>query len=280
MDTITTTSQLRERIGAWRREGARIGFVPTMGNLHNGHFSLVTLCRENADRTVASVFVNPTQFGPSEDFTRYPRTLERDSAGLAAHGCDVLFAPSVEEVYPFGIAATTRVEVPQVGDLLEGAMRPGHFIGVATVVTKLFNLVQPDVAVFGRKDYQQLLVIQRLVRDLCLPIAILAAPTQREADGLAMSSRNQYLSVQERATAVTIHATLLSMRDALRAGEPLEGIELRARERLTQAGFATDYALLRRCEDLADLAPGQRSGLIALIAAKLGTTRLIDNLLL
>jgi len=278
MDTVTTASELRERVAAWRREGARVGFVPTMGNLHNGHFSLITLCRTKVDRVVASVFVNPTQFGPNEDYARYPRTLAQDQAGLAAHGCDLLFAPTVEEVYPFGIEATARVEVPVVSEPLEGAMRPGHFAGVATVVTKLFNLVQPDVAVFGRKDYQQLLVIERLVRDLRLPIEIVGAPTQREADGLAMSSRNQYLSAEERQHAATIHRTLVAMRDALHTGEPVPAIEARAQEALVEAGFVPDYATLRRIDDLREPAPGQRDGVIALIAARLGKTRLIDNL--
>lgn len=278
MDAVTTAIELRTRVAAWRREGARVGFVPTMGNLHNGHFSLITLCRRKTDRVVASIFVNPTQFGPNEDYARYPRTLAQDQAGLAAHGCDLLFAPSVEEMYPFGIEATARVEVPVVSEPLEGAMRPGHFAGVATVVTKLFNLVQPDLAVFGRKDYQQLLVIERLVRDLRLPIEIVGAPTQRESDGLAMSSRNQYLSAEERARAGTIHRTLVAMRGALRAGTPSAAIEAEARRALVDAGFAPDYAVLRRSDDLREPAPGQSEGLIALIAARLGKTRLIDNL--
>ena len=278
MDAVTTAAELRARVAAWRREGARIGFVPTMGNLHHGHFSLIARCREQADRVVASVFVNPTQFGPNEDYARYPRTLTRDHAGLAAHGCDLLFAPAVEEMYPFGIETTVRVDVPEVSEPLEGAMRPGHFSGVATVVTKLFHLVQPDVAVFGRKDYQQLLVIERLVRDLRLPIEIVGAPTQREADGLAMSSRNQYLSADERERASTIYRTLIAMRDALHAGRSIAEIEADARKQLTEAGFVPDYAALRRARDLGEPQPGQREELIALIAARLGKTRLIATL--
>jgi pantoate--beta-alanine ligase len=181
-------------------------------------------------------------------------------------------------MYPFGIEATARVEVPVVSEPLEGAMRPGHFSGVATVVTKLFNLLQPDVAVFGRKDYQQLLVIERLVRDLRLPIEIVGAPTQREADGLALSSRNQYLSAAERARASTIHRTLIAMRAALHAGAAPAAIEAEARRELIAAGFAPDYATLRRADDLREPVPNQRDGLIALIAARLGKTRLIDNL--
>jgi pantoate--beta-alanine ligase len=283
MDTVASATQLRERIAAWRRAGARIGFVPTMGNLHNGHFSLITLCRNadhggGADRVVASVFVNPTQFGPNEDFARYPRSLAQDQAGLAAHGCDLLFAPSVEEIYPFGIDATARVAVPIVSEPLEGALRPGHFGGVATVVTKLFNLVQPDVAVFGRKDYQQLLVIERLVRDLRLPIEIARAPIMREANGLAMSSRNQYLSAEQRNHAGLIYRVLEFMRDALARGQAIAHIEAAARLQLEAGGFAPDYAALRRADDLHEPTADRRDGLIALIAARLGATRLIDNL--
>jgi pantoate--beta-alanine ligase len=278
MDTVVGADELRQRIADWRRAGARIAFVPTMGNLHNGHFSLITLARRHADRVVASVFVNPTQFGPREDFAAYPRTLEQDRSGLIAHGCDLLFAPTVEEIYPFGSAASVRVEVPGLSDILDGAARPGHFIGVATVVTKLFNLVQPDVAVFGRKDYQQLLVIRRLTQDLRLPVEIIGAPTQREANGLAMSSRNQYLTADERARGGIIYATLCAMRDALHAHTPLETIEHDAHRMLESAGLIPDYSVLRRAEDLGAPGAQQRDGLIALIAARLGRARLIDNL--
>jgi pantoate--beta-alanine ligase len=278
MDTISASSELRARIGAWRRAGERIAFVPTMGNLHNGHFSLIELARTRADRVVASVFVNPTQFGPREDFASYPRTPEQDQSGLAARGCDLLFAPAVEQVYPFGVAATARVEVPGLSDILDGAARPGHFVGVATVVTKLFNLVQPDIAVFGQKDYQQLLVIKRMTEDLRLPIEIVAAPTLREANGLAMSSRNQYLSAEERERAAIIYETLGRMRSALNAGQAPALIEGEALRTLEIAGLIPDYAVLRRASDLLSPGPAERSGLIALIAAKLGRARLIDNL--
>jgi len=278
MDSVKTAAGLRERVAAWRRDGARVGFVPTLGNLHAGHYSLVSIARAHADRIVASVFVNPTQFGPREDFASYPRTLESDRVGLEAHGCDLLFAPAVEEVYPFGIEASVRVDVPVVAATLEGALRPGHFTGVATVVTKLLNLVQADVAVFGQKDYQQLLVIQRLVRDLALPVSILAAPTMREPNGLAMSSRNQYLSADERQRAGVIHQTLVRMCEAVRAGKPPAEIERDAMRALAGEGLEADYAVVRRREDLAEPQPGQRHGLIALIAAKLGRARLIDNL--
>jgi len=278
MDTVTTAVELRARIEAWRRDGARIAFVPTMGNLHAGHYSLVELARAHADRVVVSIFVNPTQFGPNEDFGRYPRTPEEDRQGLVEHGCDLLFSPRLEEIYPYGANVTARVEVPVVSEPLEGAMRPGHFAGVATVVTKLFNLMAPDVAVFGRKDYQQLLVIERLVRDLCLPLRIIAAPIAREANGLAMSSRNRYLSAAAREHAGLIHATLLSMREALRTGQEIAQIEAAAQASLEAANFRVDYAAVRRASDLSAATTGEREGLIALIAARLDGTRLIDNL--
>ena len=278
MDTVSSVEDLRARVGAWRRAGKRIGFVPTMGNLHNGHFSLISIARAQADHVVASVFVNPTQFGPREDFASYPRTLEQDQAGLSAHGCDLLFAPPVDAIYPFGPDASVRIEVPGINDVLEGALRPGHFAGVAIVVTKLFNLVQPDIAVFGQKDYQQLLVIQRLTRDLRLPIEILPAATLREANGLAMSSRNQYLNAEERERAGIIYRTLRGMRDALQSGKAHAAVEADAHRVLEQAGLVPDYAVLRRKTDLTEPEKDERAGLIALIAAKLGQARLIDNL--
>ena len=218
IETITHLAALRERVRGWKRAGLRVGFVPTMGNLHAGHYSLVTLARRHADRVVSSVFVNPTQFGPNEDFTRYPRTPDADTAGLAAAGCDALWLPDVESMYPFGVELAAKVQVPGVSAVLEGAFRPGHFDGVCTVVSRLFNQVLPDVAVFGNKDYQQLAVIRQMVADLQFPIDIVGGEIVREANGLAMSSRNQYLSDEERATAAVIHRTLRAMRDAIRAG--------------------------------------------------------------
>jgi pantoate--beta-alanine ligase len=258
-----------------------VALVPTMGNLHAGHYSLVKIAREHADIVVASVFVNPTQFGPGEDFSRYPRTPDADSAGLAAAGCDALFMPAVEEMYPGGTDETVRVSVPGLRDVLEGEVRPGHFDGVATVVAKLFNLVQPDAAVFGRKDYQQLLVIRRMTRDLAYPIEIVDAPTLREANGLAMSSRNQYLDADQRERAAAIHATLQRMREAVRRRtEKLAAIEVKAQAELEDAGFRPDYAVIRRADDLGIPADGDSAPLIALIAARAGATRLIDNFLL
>lgn len=276
IETITELARLRERILGWRREGLRIGFVPTMGNLHAGHYSLVALARRHADRIISSVFVNPTQFGPSEDFTRYPRTPEADTSGLEAAGCDALWLPTVEGMYPFGVDLAVRMRVPGVADVLEGAHRPGHFDGVCTVVARLFNQVQPDVAAFGKKDYQQLAVIQQMVTDLAYPLTLLRGDIVRETDGLAMSSRNQYLSPDERRTATEIHRTLQFMRERLQTVAPRAEVEAEASLRLVRAGFAVDYAAIRlpSLDEPAD-DDGPR---VALIAARLGRTRLIDNL--
>lgn len=277
METISELGRLRARIGEWKRAGLRVGFVPTMGNLHAGHHSLVKLACEHADRVVASVFVNPTQFGPDEDFGRYPRTPEQDAVGLAAAGCDALWLPTVDTMYPHGAGATVQVRVPAVTEVLEGEHRPGHFDGVATVVARLFNQVQPDVAVFGRKDYQQLVVIRYLVRDLAFPLQVVAGATLREADGLAMSSRNQYLSAEERPRAAEIQRVLQAMGDAYLAGAVRTEIESVAIARLQAAGFQPDYAVLR-CPDLSIPGDAEDGPRVALIAARLGRTRLIDNL--
>ena len=277
IETITHLAALRERVRGWKRAGLRVGFVPTMGNLHAGHYSLVTLARRHADRVVSSVFVNPTQFGPNEDFTRYPRTPDADTAGLAAAGCDALWLPDVESMYPFGVELAAKVQVPGVSAVLEGAFRPGHFDGVCTVVSRLFNQVLPDVAVFGNKDYQQLAVIRQMVADLQFPIDIVGGEIVREANGLAMSSRNQYLSDGERATAAAIHRTLLAMRAGILAGMPRARVEAEANAALRDAGFVPDYAAVRR-PDFSEPADGEGGALVALIAARLGRTRLIDNL--
>jgi pantoate--beta-alanine ligase len=277
IETVVELVRLREIVSAWKREGLRVGFVPTMGNLHAGHYSLVEIAKQHADRVVASVFVNPTQFGPNEDFSRYPRTPEQDAAGLEAAGCDALWLPDIETMYPFGTEGAVRMHVPNVGDTLEGAHRPGHFDGVATVVARLFNQVQADVAVFGRKDYQQLAVIRAMARDLAFAVEIVAAPTLREADGLAMSSRNQYLSTEERPVAATIFRTLQGMRDAVLAGKPRAEVEAIADAELRAAGFVPDYAVVRR-PDLSEPPDGEPGPRVALVAARLGRTRLIDNL--
>ncbi|MET0332439.1 MAG: pantoate--beta-alanine ligase [Dyella sp.] len=278
MQIVQDAAALRAVIRGWKAQGQTVGFVPTMGNLHAGHYSLIKLARARAERVVASVFVNPTQFGPNEDFSRYPRTLAQDQAGLAEHDCDLLFAPEVSTLYPFGPEQSVSIRVPQLTEILEGAHRPGHFDGVATVVCKLFNLVQPDLAVFGQKDCQQLKVIERLVRDLSLPIKVMAGSTLRAEDGLALSSRNQYLSASERTRAAQIYATLQQMRQQLNQGHARAVVEQAAQARLSRAGFAPDYAVIRRLEDLAEPIEGERQGLVALIAARLGNTRLIDNL--
>ena len=277
MRTVHTVAELRQQLAAWRAAGERIAFAPTMGNLHAGHIDLVHRARSEADRTVASVFVNPLQFGPTEDFSRYPRTLADDAARLAAAGCDLLFAPSVEAMYPHGLPLTTQLRVSGVTEMLEGHFRPGHFEGVATVVNVLFNLVQPDVAVFGEKDWQQLAVIRRMVRDLHLPLAIAGVPTRREADGLALSSRNQYLSADERRTAAVIHATLLTIAHELKAGSRhFEGLEQAGVQALEAHGFKPQYIAIRT----PDLQPpsSENKDLVVLAAAFLGATRLIDNL--
>ncbi len=277
IETISRLDALRARVAGWKREGLRVGFVPTMGNLHAGHYSLVALARQHADRVVSSVFVNPTQFGPNEDFTRYPRTPEADTRGLQDAGCDVLWLPEVEAMYPFGVELAARVHVPGVSAVLEGACRPGHFDGVCTVVTRLFNQVQPDVAAFGRKDYQQLAVIRQLVADLQAPVGVLAGEIVREPDGLAMSSRNQYLSPDERALAPVIHRTLRAMQAAAQAGTPRAQVEAAADAALRAAGFVPDYAVLRH-PDFREPGDAEGGPRVALIAARLGRTRLIDNL--
>lgn len=277
IETITELDALRARVREWRQQGLRVGFVPTMGNLHAGHYSLVMLARQYADRVVSSVFVNPTQFGPNEDFTRYPRTPEADMSGLEGAGCDVLWLPTVESMYPFGVALAANVHVPGVSSVLEGAHRPGHFDGVCTVVSRLFNQVQPDVAAFGKKDFQQLAVIRQLVTDLAFPIQILAGSIVRESDGLAMSSRNQYLSADERPRAAEIRRTLIAMRESLVAGTPRAQVEADAGRQLADIGYEVDYTVVRR-PDLSEPQDGEQGARVALVAAKLGRTRLIDNL--
>lgn len=278
MQTVQDAAALRAMVRGWRQAGQTIGFVPTLGNLHAGHHSLLKLARARADRVVASIFVNPTQFAPGEDFERYPRTMAQDQAGLAELDIDLLFAPEVSTIYPFGPENSVSIHVPGVSETLEGAHRPGHFDGVATVVNKLFSLVQPDIAVFGQKDFQQLKVIERMVRDLALPVKVMAGPTLRDADGLALSSRNQYLTPAERTRAPQLAAALKQMKALFGQGHARAAIEQAAAARLQRAGFVPDYIVIRREEDLAEPAEDERTGLVALAAARLGSTRLIDNL--
>ncbi len=277
MEFIEQTPILRARVATWRRADQRVAFVPTMGNLHAGHLALVQEALRLADRVVVSIFVNPLQFGPSEDFGAYPRTLEQDRALLEAAGTHLLFAPPVAAVYPRGQAEQTRVEVPGISDILCGASRPGHFVGVATVVCKLFNMVQPDLAVFGEKDFQQLLVIRLMTQDLSLPVGIHGLATVREPDGLAMSSRNGYLTQEERARAPSLYQTLLRAGERLRAGVAISEVERLAGGEIATAGCGPDYCSVRRAGDLAPAGSEDRE-LVVLAAARLGRARLIDNL--
>lgn len=274
IDIVQDLDALRARVTGWKREGLRVGLVPTMGNLHPGHYALVDALKPHVDRIVASVFVNPTQFGPNEDFDRYPRTPEADARGLDAAGCDLLWMPSVDTMYPLGVERTVSVRVPGITTILDGAHRPGHFDGVATVVARLFNQVQPEVAAFGRKDYQQVAVIAHMVADLAFPVRLLPVAISREADGLARSSRNQYLDADARARAPALYRALTSLRDALGAGQPAAAAEAGAADALRAAGFEVDYIEVRA----ADLAPYAGGDGVALVAARLGRTRLIDNL--
>ncbi len=277
MEIITTVAAVRDRVRQWHREGRRIAFVPTMGNLHAGHMSLIQAATRRGDRFVASIFVNPMQFGPNEDFAHYPRTPREDERMLAAAGCSLMFMPDVAEIYPRGLEGSVHIGVPGLSTILCGEFRPGHFEGVATVVAKLFNIVEPDMAVFGEKDYQQLTVIRRMVADLCMPVEIIAAPTVRESDGLAMSSRNQYLTADERRIAPRIHQELVRAAARLAAGDggfaDIEGAALRA---LASAGFRPDYVAVRT-RNLELPSPDSRE-LIVLAAARLGRARLIDNI--
>jgi pantoate--beta-alanine ligase len=275
--SLNEVNGLRAQVDTWRR-GGNVAFVPTMGNLHDGHLSLVRAARPLADRVVVSIFVNPLQFGAGEDFENYPRTLESDSAMLEGEGTDLLFAPPVALMYPKPQDQQTRVEVPGLSGLLCGASRPGHFVGVATVVCKLFNMVQPDVALFGKKDFQQLMVIQRMVEDLAMPVRIVGVDTRREPDGLAMSSRNAYLTPEERATAPVLYRVLSGVAEKLSAGSSdYAGLQAQTVAELDDHGFKVDYVSIRRAGDLRE--PSSDEGeLVVLAAAYLGRARLIDNI--
>lgn len=277
MQIVTGKEELRELLDEWRQQGEHIALVATMGNLHAGHISLVDLAREHAERVVVTVYVNPTQFGEDEDFSEYPRTLERDTMRMKKIGADILYVPDDESVYPFGHDCATVVSVPGLTENFCGASRPGHFDGVTTVVARLFACVQPDVAVFGQKDYQQQLVIRYMTKDLGLPIRIITAPTVREKDGLAMSSRNQYLSDEERAIAPRLHEILGSIGNRLESGSrEFDTMEAAGIAELEAAGFEIEYMAIRRAENLAT--PDRDCDeLIVLAAVKLGKARLIDN---
>jgi pantoate--beta-alanine ligase len=276
MQIANTIAELRSILGIWRRAGDRIAFVPTMGNLHAGHISLVEAARRQAERVVVSIFVNPTQFGAGEDFEAYPRTEAEDREKLLAAGVDLLFLPEIGEMYDPG--ARTVVSVAGLSGLHCGAFRPGHFDGVATVVAKLFNIVQPDSVFFGLKDYQQFVIIRTMVRDLNIPVALIPVETVREASGLAMSSRNGYLSDAEKMTAAKLYRALCEAKDAVLGGRTAyTEIERQAQAFLAAAGFKTDYFSICRSSDLAAATPEDREFVI-LAAARLGKTRLIDNI--
>jgi pantoate--beta-alanine ligase len=278
MLTVTAIAEVRAHVARWHEEKLRVVFVPTMGNLHAGHMSLIQAARSHGDRFVASIFVNPMQFGPNEDFAHYPRTPTLDSKMLEQAGCDLMFMPEVGEIYPNGADRATRVEVPGISDILCGEFRPGHFEGVATVVAKLFHIVDPDVAIFGEKDFQQLTVIRRMVADLCLRVEIVGAPTVREPDGLAMSSRNQYLDAAERKIAPTIYRQLSQAVEALKSGvRDYARIEATGRAALDGAGLRTEYFSVRDARTLDPARPDTRQ-FVVLTAARLGKARLIDNL--
>jgi pantoate--beta-alanine ligase len=278
MQILSTTTSLRENISKQRTQGRRIAFVPTMGNLHAGHLQLVRQASTLADCVVVSIFVNPMQFGPNEDFATYPRTLDADKAALKAEGVEVLFLPTVKEMYTDGLEQATRVEVPGFEGDLCGRSRPGFFIGIATVVSGLLNRVQPDIVVFGEKDYQQLVMIKRLVRDLCMPIEVRGVATMRESDGLAMSSRNGYLDAAQRDRAIRLYQVLGAVKAALESGSrDFAALEQQALESLRQTGFEPDYVSVREQHSLRVPGTGSRQ-LVVLGAATLGSTRLIDNI--
>lgn len=278
MDVVTTVAEVRARVRSWRAAGLRIALVPTMGNLHAGHMSLLAAASARADRVIVSIFVNPLQFGPAEDFAAYPRTLDEDQRLLDGGRCDLLFAPSVEQIYPDGGAQPTLITVRGLSSELCGQFRPGHFDGVTTVVAKLFNIVTPDVAVFGEKDIQQFVLIRRMTSDLLLPVEVIGAPTVRAPDGLALSSRNRFLSAQERHAAPAIHTALEASVKRLAAGDrDFLAIESAGWQMLAKAGLRPDYFAVRDASELQ--LPGRASReLVVLTAARLGKARLIDNL--
>jgi len=278
MKTVYELQGLRQVIADWKYQGLSIGIVPTMGNLHAGHLSLLEEARRIADQTVVSIFVNPIQFGKGEDYERYPSTLDEDSRKLASAGLDLLFAPDLQQLYPGGTDVDTRVTVPQLSKILCGKFRPDHFAGVATVVCKLLINVQPNFALFGEKDYQQLLVIKRMARDLCMPTDIIGMPIYREADGLAMSSRNSYLTAEERQKAPLIYRTLQEAGQQLKkTPQDIAGIELHGLQTLQENGYRPEYFSIRRTEDLDEPEPDD-TRLRILVAAWLGSARLIDNI--
>jgi pantoate--beta-alanine ligase len=278
MQRFNEIQSIRQQLNVWRMAGERIVFVPTMGNLHQGHLRLVEHAQQHGQRVVVSIFVNPKQFNDKDDFAAYPNTLVQDEAKLKSIGVDALFLPSVAVIYPDGHQKNSEVIVPGLSDILCGEHRPGHFVGVSTVVAKLFNIVQADVAVFGEKDFQQLMVIRRMVSELCFPIEIVGVPTERESDGLAMSSRNGYLSVAERQQASLLYKVLEQAKSQLEnRDEGIATIEAQALETLQSGGFRPEYFSVRSAQDLSR-AKGGTQDLVIVAAAWLGKARLIDNI--
>ena len=280
MNTVESIKDLREQVKSWRMQGLTIAFVPTMGNLHDGHLALVKAAHRHADKVIASIFVNPMQFGLSEDIDNYPRTLAQDKESLMKVNTDLLFTPTADIIYPKGVGENSYVEVPNISELYCGASRPGHFRGVATVVCKLFNLVQPDVACFGSKDYQQLQVIQTMVEDLSMPVEIIPVDIIREKSGLAMSSRNGYLTPEELAIAPALYQTLQWLNTELRKShQPRDyaALIMQASEKIDKAGLKTDYINLCHAQTLAPATPKDKN-IVILAAAYLGKARLIDNM--
>lgn len=277
MITTQSIADIRAQVKAWKQKGETVAFVPTMGNLHLGHITLIKEAKTRADHVVASIFVNPMQFGQNEDLDAYPRTLADDQAALVEAGAELLFTPTPEIIYPKGMDAQTFVEVPGISDVLCGASRPGHFRGVATIVCKLFNIVQPDIALFGQKDFQQLLVIRTMVEDLSLPVEVIGVETIREDSGLAMSSRNGYLSAEQKAQAAQIKRTLDKMACSLKTGESIDAVIAQGQVELANAGFKNDYLAIRHAISFA-IAAAEDKELVILVAAYMGSTRLIDNL--
>ena len=278
MQTYSTNTPLQNTLRDARKTGQSIAFVPTMGNLHEGHLDLVRKARCIGDLVVVSIFINPLQFGKGEDLSTYPRTLAADKEKLFKEGAHILYTPNAEEIYPEGMAAQTLVRVPGLSETLCGSSRPGHFDGVTTVVSKLFNIVQPDVAIFGEKDFQQLSIIQKMVRDLCMPVKVVGVATARDEDGLAKSSRNGFLSEEQRLIAPVIHQTLVTCREAIACGfDNFLQLESHARMKLLQAGFEPDYFAIRDARTLRAVTEDTEE-IAILAAAKLGSTRLIDNL--
>lgn len=278
MKMLDSIDSLRAEIASWRQAGERIAFVPTMGNLHQGHLRLVEVAKQQADRVIVSIFVNPMQFGANEDLANYPRTLTEDCDALRQLKTDAVFTPTPDIIYPRGLAQQTFVEVPELGDHHCGASRPGHFRGVATIVCKLFNLVQPDIACFGQKDYQQLAIIRQMVEDLSFPIEIIGVPTERAADGLALSSRNGYLTVEQRAIAPTLQEVLQQVCQQIKCSETdFRQLENEAKAQLSAAGFRPDYLNISDRETLQP-ADSRQQPLVIVAAAWLGNTKLLDNL--